>query len=395
MAESKLSTRSSALIWFGAAVSVAEILTGTWFVPLGWEQGILAVVLGHLIGGALFFCAGLIGAKTGRSAMQSTQISFGEKGSVLFSAANVLQLLGWTAIMIYTSAAISATLTSGWWHGSTATWWSLITGALIVLWLFYGSRHMGTIKTLTMIAMFAITVWLSIRVFSAPKAAAATSASLSFGTAVELAVVMPLSWLPLVSDYTRNAKQPVKATAAATVAYTITSCWMYALGLAAALFSGQTDVAQILLAAGLGVAGVLVVVFSTVTTTFLDAYSAGVSANNINSKWKETPLALAVTVIGTILAMTLPVTKFENFLLLIGSVFTPMVAVQIADFFVMKRTEVTGRFDWTGLILWALGFALYRVLLAMQWETMLGLTFPVMVAVTVLTVLVRKVLRTK
>ena len=72
-----------------------------------------------------------------------------------------------------------------------------------------------------------------------------------------------------------------------------------------------------------------------------------------------------------------------------------MVAVQIADFFVMKRTEVTGRFDWTGLILWALGFALYRVLLAMQWETMLGLTFPVMVAVTVLTVLVRKVLRTK
>ena len=43
--------------------------------------------------------------------------------------------------------------------------------------------------------------------------------AMSFGAAVELAVAMPLSWLPLISDYTREAKQPVKATAVSAIVY--------------------------------------------------------------------------------------------------------------------------------------------------------------------------------
>ena len=43
---------------------MAEILTGTWFAPLGWQQGLIAIVAGHFIGGSMFFCAGYIGAKT-------------------------------------------------------------------------------------------------------------------------------------------------------------------------------------------------------------------------------------------------------------------------------------------------------------------------------------------
>ena len=63
---------------------MAEILTGTWFAPLGWKQGLIAIVVGHFIGGSMFFCAGYIGARTQKSAMQTVQISFGEKGSGLF-----------------------------------------------------------------------------------------------------------------------------------------------------------------------------------------------------------------------------------------------------------------------------------------------------------------------
>lgn len=53
----------NSLIWFGAGVSIAEILTGTYFAPLGFEKGILAVIIGHIIGCAMLFCAGLIGGK--------------------------------------------------------------------------------------------------------------------------------------------------------------------------------------------------------------------------------------------------------------------------------------------------------------------------------------------
>ena len=70
MQTKKSSNLAIALIWFTAAISMAEILTGTWFAPLGWKQGLIAIVVGHFIGGSMFFCAGYIGARTQKSAMQ-------------------------------------------------------------------------------------------------------------------------------------------------------------------------------------------------------------------------------------------------------------------------------------------------------------------------------------
>ena len=92
------------MIWFGAGVSIAEILTGTYLAPLGFEKGLMAIILGHLIGCLMLFCAGIIGGKVRKSAMETVKMSFGQKGSLLFSFLNVLQLVGWTAIMIYDGA---------------------------------------------------------------------------------------------------------------------------------------------------------------------------------------------------------------------------------------------------------------------------------------------------
>ncbi|HGP4587410.1 TPA: putative hydroxymethylpyrimidine transporter CytX [Neisseria meningitidis] len=389
-ASSPSSSAAIGLIWFGAAVSIAEISTGTLLAPLGWQRGLAALLLGHAVGGALFFAAAYIGALTGRSSMESVRLSFGKRGSVLFSVANMLQLAGWTAVMIYAGATVSSALGKVLWDGESFVWWALANGALIVLWLVFGARKTGGLKTVSMLLMLLAVLWLSAEVFStAGSTAAQVSDGMSFGTAVELSAVMPLSWLPLAADYTRQARRPFAATLTATLAYTLTGCWMYALGLAAALFTGETDVAKILLGAGLGAAGILAVVLSTVTTTFLDAYSAGASANNISARFAETPVAVGVTLIGTVLAVLLPVTEYENFLLLIGSVFAPMAAVLIADFFVLKRREEIEGFDFAGLVLWLAGFILYRFLLSSGWESSIGLTAPVMSAVAIATVSVR------
>ena len=100
----KTSVFENGLIWFGAGVSLAEILTGTYFAPLGFGKGLLAILLGHVIGCVMLYAAGLIGGRTGRSAMETVKLSFGEHGAKLFAALNVLQLVGWTAIMIYDGA---------------------------------------------------------------------------------------------------------------------------------------------------------------------------------------------------------------------------------------------------------------------------------------------------
>ncbi|MGN1280052.1 MAG: putative hydroxymethylpyrimidine transporter CytX, partial [Limosilactobacillus sp.] len=132
----------------------------------------------------------------------------------------------------------------------------------------------------------------------------------------------------------------------------------------------------------------IIVVFSTVTTTFMDAYSAGVSAQTIVPHWSGTRVAIAATVLGTAGALTLPMDNFSNFLYLIGSVFAPMIAIQITDYFILHVDRHRLNYSWRNLIIWLAGFALYRWLMTISWP--LGSTVPTIVAVIILTWLVAR-----
>ena len=376
----KTSVFSNALIWFGAGVSIAEILTGTYFAPLGMAKGFLAIVVGHVIGCAMMLLAGLIGGYTGRSAMETVKMSFGRKGSLLFAVLNVLQLVGWTAIMIYDGAlATNGILNVGPWV------WCVVIGALILVWIAVGITDLGRINQIVMALLFLLTLVLcKVIFFGGSGAGAPAEEAMSFGAAVELAVAMPLSWLPLISDYTREAEKPFAATVASTVTYGVVSSWMYLIGMGAAIFTGQSDLAAIMVQAGLGIAALVILVLSTVTTTFLDAWSAGISSESIWAKLKGKHVAMAVTVIGTVGAILFPMDDITDFLYLIGSVFAPMIAVQIADYFLLK-TDVSDR-EWSvsRLAIWFVGFLLYRGLMGI--DLPLGCTLPDM-AITVVLVL--------
>ena len=378
------------LIWFGAAVSLAEILTGTYIAPLGFQKGLAAILVGHLIGCVLLFLSGVIGGSVRKSAMESVKMSFGQKGSLLFAILNVLQLVGWTAIMIY-DGAIAA---DGIMH--TGRWvWCLVIGALIILWILVGVTNLGKINTIAMAALFILTLVLCKVIFfdSGMAGAGLDDGSMSFGAAVELSVAMPLSWLPLISDYTREAEKPVKATAASAIVYGLVSCWMYVIGMGAAIFTGEYDIALIMVKAGLGIAGLIIVIFSTVTTTFLDAWSAGISAESLTPKLNGKKTAIVVTVIGVAGAILFPMDDITGFLYLIGSVFAPMIAVQIADHFILKRDRFAVAADARNLVIWLVGFIAYRLLMGV--DTPVGYTLPDMVLTVVLCLIAEKVRPTK
>lgn len=373
MEQKKTSLFENGLIWFGAAVSLAEILTGMSFSSLGLGKGLAAIFIGHVIGCVMLFLAGVIGGKMRLSAMETVKASFGNKGGLLFSILNVLQLVGWTAIMIYDGAlAADGVFKTGSWI------WCLVIGALIVVWILVGISNLGKINTVAMAALFILTVILcKVIFFSGNVLSASAQDAMSFGGAVELSVAMPLSWLPLISDYTRDAEKPVKATAVSAIVYGLVSCWMYIIGMGAAMLTEGSDIADIMVKAGLGVAGLLIIVFSTVTTTFLDAYSAGVSSESIFKKLKGKYVAVAVTVVGTVSAMIFPMDDITDFLYLIGSVFAPMIAVQIADFFIIKNDSRHKGFDFINLAVWFVGFVVYRLL--MNVDIIVGYTLPDMV----------------
>lgn len=384
MVEKRTSLFENGLIWFGAAVSIAEILTGTYFAPLGFQKGILAIILGHMIGCGLMFLAGTIGGKTRKSAMETVKMSFGQKGSLLFSFLNVMQLVGWTGIMIYDGAlASNGVFDAGHWV------WCLVIGGLIILWIFIGIKNLGKLNTIAMGALFIMTIVLSFVIFGEGVVNTSAEDAMTFGAAVELSVAMPLSWLPLISDYTRDAKEPVKATAVSSVVYGVISCWMYVIGMGAALFTGESDIAQILLKAGLGIAGLLIVVLSTVTTTFLDAWSAGISSESISNKLNGKWVAIVVAVMGTVGAIIFPMEDITDFLYLIGSVFAPMIAVQIADFFLLKKDNSSQEFSILNLIVWLVGFVIYRLL--MRVDIIVGNTFVDILITIIICIIVNKI----
>jgi putative hydroxymethylpyrimidine transporter CytX len=383
MENKKTSLFENGLIWFGAGVSIAEILTGTYFAPLGFKKGLAAILLGHVIGCVMFYLAGLIGAKTGKSSMETVKLSFGAEGGKLFAVLNVIQLVGWTAIMIY-DGALSA---DGIIH--TGSWvWSVIIGGLIIVWILIGLTNLGKINTVAMTALFILTIILSRVVFRGHASSAAGDA-MTFGAAVELAVSMPLSWLPVVSDYTREAEKPEKAALLSTVIYGCVSTWMFLIGMGAAIFAGTSDIAVIMVKAGLGTIGLLIIVFSTVTTAFLDAWSAGISAESISEKINGKWTAIATSAVGIAGAILFPMDDITNFLYFIGSVFAPMTAVMLVDFFILKLDSSKRKADWTALVCWLIGFVIYRYF--MRLSIPVGCTLPDMIITMIITGVIRKV----
>lgn len=385
MENKKTSTFSNGLIWFGAGVSIAEIITGTYLAPLGFKTGIIAIILGHIIGCVMLFLAGLIGGQTGRSSMETAAISFGKKGSSFFAVMNVLQLVGWTGIMIYDASLSAETIFS-----AGAKLWALIIGGLIIVWILVGMKTLEKINVVAMLSLFVLTIVLCVQIMkNAGAAVIGASDAMTFGGAVELAVAMPLSWYPVISDYTRYAEKPFAATLVSTVTYGLVSSWMFIIGMGAAIFTETSDVAQIMVKAGLGIAGLIIVVFSTVTTTFLDAFSAGVSSVSVYGKINEKHGAVVATVIGTVGACLINMDDITNFLYLIGSVFAPMIAVLIADYFILGHDSSSREFDTGRFVIWIIGFVAYRLL--MQVNTPVGNTLPDMVFTMIIAVIYGKV----
>lgn len=372
-----------AMIWFGAALSIAEIMTGTYLAPLGLTQGLYAIILGHIIGGILLFGAGLIGGRLRQGSMNTTAFSFGPLGAKGFAFLNMLQLIGWTSIMIYDAMLALQELAP-----LSPIIWTIAIGALVILWLFIGLHNTGYIQAIVSVLLLGLTLYMGAHMISQwpCEGVILTSGNMSFIAALELSIAMPLSWLPLISDYTRESKKPFSASLTSATVYTVTSIVMYTLGLSAAIFGGGDSIITIMMNAGLGLAGLIVIIFSTVTTTFMDAYSAGVSSTTIHNRASSKKVAVIVTIIGTIAAILYPMDDITDFLYLIGSVFTPMIAILLADYFVNHQQVQTTSAYLVRSLIWALSVGVYHYML--HSESTIGATLPAFTMAFVVTAIV-------
>lgn len=151
---------------------------------------------------------------------------------------------------------------------------------------------------------------------------------------------------------------------------------MYIIGLVAAIYAGVTDPIAIFGKLGMGYSALFVIIFSTVTTTFLDVYSAAISTTNLVPGVSKKLLIVVFTVLGTLLALCFPMEQYQNFLYMIGSIFAPVFSVVILDYFIFRKDWRNEAVNFSGMAVAVIGTIFYYFIL--KYDLLIGSTIPSM-----------------
>jgi len=369
------------LLWAGAAVSLAEIWAGGILAPMGYMTGIMVILLGHILGNTPLALGGIIGSRWGIPTMVSTRVAFGNSGSYIPASLNILQLIGWTAVMIWIGGQTAAmfTKTSSFY---TPVFWIIVLGVVTTLWAIVGNKFWKWLHRISVTALVILCVVMTYIVFSkygvSSLLSMKTSKDIPFMLGLDYVIIMPISWLPLVCDYSRYAKGNRSSFWGTWVGYFILSSWMYLIGLSTALATNsstpETMVLELMISFGLVFPALIIVLFSTFTTTFLDIYSAAVSALNIHPGIGGKRGIIIGGALGTIIALFFNPETYSHFLEIIGFIFCPLFGIVLADYFLVRRQIIstdelfkkgaywyTRGVNWVAMICWAVGAALFKL----------------------------------
>jgi nucleobase:cation symporter-1, NCS1 family len=410
-AERRLGFLDTFVLWWDLGVSFLVMVVGMFLVPgLSLGQAILAIAVGAVLGNFLLGLVGTIGSDTGVPTMVLLRPVLGRRGSIAPSVLNVLQLLGWATFEVIVMAQAAALLSDrlfgvkgylAWVVFFTLLGTVMAVGGPIVVVKQWMERFAVWVVLLTIAwVTVAVVMTYDLRAWLAKPG----TGEMSFWLAVDLVAVMPISWVPLVADYSRLARNRRTAFWGTGLGYFVSHVWFYVLGALLALSAAvapdpNAPIAPLLTTiAGLtaGWVALLVLLVAETDEGFANIYSAAVSAQNIWPRMGQRTLAVAVGAIVLAFAATVPLVQYESFLLLIGSVFVPLLGILTADYFVLRgrHYEVPelyrsgGRYwyrsgvNWLAMGVWFAGFALYLLIAGLPqlgWSGLvpwLGATIP-------------------
>src|SRR6476469_1720173 len=390
-----LGTLDSFLLWTNLGISLLVLVASAYF-GLSLKQALLATLVGGVIGNAMLGVAALIGADARVPSMVLQRAPLGQRGSYLATGLNVLQCLGWSVFEI-TVIAVAAGALSQRLFGVHLVWmWKLVFGALGLVLALLGPIGFVRrfVRKIGIWAVGASIVYLAIWILRHAQLHQlwhAGGSGGSFWLGVDLVIALTVSWVPLVADYTRFSRTPRSAFIGAGVGYLLPTLFQFGFGAILVLshpsITGPTDVLTTVAAGGVG--SVLALLALTVDETdeaFANIYSTAVSLQNYVPRVSQRLLIVIVSVLATAISLGINLTRYQQFLLLLGAFFVPLFGVLLADWLVAGRhytaEHVFGGPLWRpGMIAsWLVGFALYEWLAQTQglgfWTHWLGSLHP-------------------
>jgi len=345
----------------GAIVVLQPHGPGT--VQLGIPQAMLAIVVGTVVGTLAIAVAGLPGARTGQPAMVLLRGLFGGRLSYVPTALNIVQLVGWGTFEIVTIATAITTLTD-------VPRWPVIvvTGLASIALSIYPLRWVKILRRYVTVAVVVAMLYLGVRLLADGLPHHSGGGWSGFAISVDACIAVSVSWVPVVADYSRHSSSPRASVIGTFAGYAVTQICCYGLGLAFLIVvSGETDkVFAAFLAVPLGALCFGIISVREVDQSFVDVYSATMSIQNMRPRWDRRVISILIGVLITVLALSVDIYGFAGFLTLIGSVFVPLLAVMVVDYFWAgghRTWDLTERARRRPLMLlpWVVGFVVYQM----------------------------------
>ncbi|MFN2518373.1 MAG: cytosine permease [Jatrophihabitantaceae bacterium] len=341
--------------------------------PTGVNMSLLAaftaVVLGSVVGTIPVALSAMAGTETGSPAMVLLRGLFGARLSYLPTVLNLLQCLGWGVFELVVISTAAEQLLP--WK---VRWlYIVLAGVLTTL---MSLRPLGVVRTLRRYALAAVilaSLYFLVEFARHPLPGFTHGGWSGFWLATDAVMAVSISWVPLAADYTRHARSKNAAFSATLLGYSLTQIAYYALGLLAfstivhADDANHSQLFAAFIALPLGWLPFGILVLRELDESFTNVYSTVVSIQNLRPLADRRVLAVLVGTLATVGALVLNFADYQNFLYLIGSVFIPMSAVFIVDYFVLggrrgwdSSTGAPAR--WLMLVPWVLGFCAYQLI---------------------------------
>jgi purine-cytosine permease-like protein len=377
-------------LWFMSNAQIATLAVGTFSVTGGGNLiwSLIAIITGALTGTFFMAFHSAQGPQLGLPQMIQSRPQFGYVGALLVWAFAYLQYAGFNIFnTILAGDALHTTV-----HGSAKMWIVVATllAAVIAL-VGYDLIH-GVERWLTLGFLIIFGV-LTIAVLTLHYPARSfdlgdfhwTPFLIQFGAVAGYQI----SWAIYVSDYSRYL--PPDVTVRRTFFWTywgsaLGAIWLMCLGAALAAWAGSRfDTIASLEAAGNHVFsgfGAIVLIFSTlglISVTALNMYGGSltlISAIDSITKVRPTAAVRIATIVFTAVLSVVPalligenfLVNFEDFLLLVLYLFVPWTAVNLVDYYIVRRGHyaiaeifnprgIYGRWGWRGITAYLVGFA--------------------------------------
>src|SRR5262245_2158091 len=226
------------VLWADLGVSFLVMVVGMFLVPgLGLAQALLAILIGAVIGNTLLGLGAIVGSDTGAPTMVLLRSPLGIRGSYVPTVLNIIQLIGWAALEVIVMAqALDVLLDRLFGLRSLYPVWVLLF-TLLTAFLALGGPVKVTKQYLEKFVIWAVlvtTLWLTVALLWTydirARLAKPGTGDLPFWTGVDLVVALPISWFPVVADYSRFSRSPKAAFWGTAGGYFVPHAWFYALG---------------------------------------------------------------------------------------------------------------------------------------------------------------------